>query len=282
MRAITPQQFDHPLKGVVLLLMLFACSARAELRSDIVYGNAAGVDLLLDAHLPKGQGPFPVCLLVHGGGWTQGDKLNNFRTLLPALVEGGFVCFSINYRLAPDHRYPACLDDVGTAIRWVKAHAAGFHADPGRIALVGESAGGHLVSMAAVSAGKDTRVAAVVPFYAPHDLELQAMNQRRVPVWATALFGLSGLDDSGLKVIRDASPVQHVVQSLPPFLLVHGSADEKVPVEQSRRFQETLRSFGNSCDLLLVNGAGHGLVHWDRVDSTYKEKLIAWLKQVMP
>ncbi len=270
------------MKRLLLTLLLLAPALRAEPRSDIVYAEAGGESLTLDAFVPAGEGPFPVCLLVHGGGWTQGDKINNFRTLLPALGEAGFVWFSIDYRLAPRHPWPACIEDVESAIRWVKAHAAEFQADPARIALVGESAGGHLVSLAAVRATAETRVAAVVPFYAPHDLELQAAANRRTPAWATALFGLTTLDEAGLKRLREASPIGQVAPGLPPFLLVHGTADEKVSLEQSRNFQEKLHAQGNPCDLLLVEGAGHGLVHWDRVDPGYKEKLVEWLRRVMP
>jgi acetyl esterase len=122
-------------------------------------------------------------------------------------------------------------------------------------------------------------VAAVVSFYAPHDLELQARQNLRTPAWATALFGITELDDQARKVIREASPITQVAAELPPFLLVHGTEDYRVPVEQSRQFQDRMKGRGNACDLLLVKGAGHGLVQWERVDATYKEKLIAWLRK---
>jgi alpha-L-fucosidase 2 len=153
---------------IAFFVGLFAITARADLKTDVVYGEAAGEKLLMDAFTPEGRGPFPVCILVHGGGWVQGDKYNNFRTLLTPLSEAGFAWFSINYRLAPKHRYPACVEDVETAIRSVKAHATDYNIDPKRIALIGESAGGHLVSLATVRAQADIRVAAVVAFYSPN------------------------------------------------------------------------------------------------------------------
>lgn len=261
---------------------MLVSAARADLRTDVVYGEASGEKLLLDAFTPAGTGPFPICILVHGGGWVRGDKHNNFRTLLGPLGEAGFAWFSINYRLAPKHRYPACVEDVEAAIRWVKARAADYKGDPRRIALIGESAGGHLVSLVGVRAKADTRVAAVVAFYAPTDLALQASVSLRTPAWATALFGITAMDHTARKTIREASPISHVGEGLPPFLLVHGSADERVAVSQSRQFQARLKSAGNACDLFLVEGAGHGLVHWDRVDASYKDKLIAWLIRASP
>jgi acetyl esterase len=270
------------MKRLLLLVLVLVTSARAALKEEIVFAEVSGEKLALDAFTPAGAGPFPICILVHGGGWMKGDKLNNFRTLLGPLGEAGFAWFSINYRLAPRHRYPACVEDVETAIRWVKTHAAEFKGDAKRITLVGESAGGHLVSLAAVRAKVDTRVAAVVAFYAPNDLELQARENLRTPAWATALFGITTMDDAARKTIRDASPITYVTPGLPPFLLVHGTADTRVAVDQSRRFQAKLKAAGNPCDLLLVEGAGHGLVHWEKVDASYKEKVIRWLRQAMP
>ncbi len=266
---------------IAWLVSLLATTALAGLKTDVVYGEAAGETLLLDAYTPEGSGPFPVCLLVHGGGWVQGDKHNNFRTLLTPLGEAGFAWFSISYRLAPKHRYPACVEDVETAIRWVKAHAADYHIDPKRIALIGESAGGHLVSLAAVRAQADTRVAAVVPFYAPNDLVLQARSNVRTPAWATALFGITTMDEVAMSVIRDASPSHHIVAGLPPFLLVHGANDTRVAVEQSKQFQAKLQARGNSCDLLLVPGVGHGMVSWEKGDKSYKTTLIEWLRKTL-
>ena len=277
-----PQKPPHQLALLIAFFIgLLAITARADLKTDVVYGEAAGEKLLMDAFTPEGRGPFPVCILVHGGGWVQGDKHNNFRTLLTPLSEAGFAWFSINYRLAPKHRYPACVEDVETAIRSVKAHATDYNIDPKRIALIGESAGGHLVSLATVRAQADIRVAAVVAFYSPNDLELQARSNLRTPAWATALFGITTMDDAAMKVIREASPSTHIVAGLPPFLLVHGTGDTRVAVEQSRQFQTKLRAVGTPCDLLLVQDAGHGMVTWEKGDTTYKSKLIEWLRKTM-
>src|SRR5882672_7289937 len=161
--------------ALVLFSLGCACSAAASQLTDIEYGTAAGESLKLDAYVPEGAGPFPAVILVHGGGWTGGDKSGGpkkgyMAPMHESLQRAGFAWFSINYRLAPKHPYPACIEDVESAIRWVKAHAAEYQLDPRRIALSGESAGGHLVALAAVRADESTRLAAIVPFYGRFDL----------------------------------------------------------------------------------------------------------------
>ena len=116
------------------------------LKTDIEFANVGDVSLTLDAFVPDGAGPFPTCILVHGGGFIRGDKQSYIKPLFEPLSKAGFTWFTINYRLAPQHRWPTCAEDVETAIRWVKAHTKEYKVDVGRIALIGESAGGHLVS----------------------------------------------------------------------------------------------------------------------------------------
>jgi alpha-L-fucosidase 2 len=167
--------------SLLLGLLLGASPAHGEARllTDIEYGRADGESLRLDVNVPDGAGPFPVAILVHGGGWSAGDKRGTDKPGSSAdispwfepLTAAGFTWFSINYRLAPTHRWPACFEDVQTAIRWVKAHAAEYRGDPRRIALFGHSAGGHLVCLAAVQAQADTRVQAVVGFAPVTDFE---------------------------------------------------------------------------------------------------------------
>jgi acetyl esterase len=265
-----------------LLLLVLTLAARAELKTDIEFAKAGGVSLTLDAFVPEGPGPFPTCILVHGGGFTKGDKTSFIKPLFEPLGKAGFAWFTINYRLAPAHRWPACLDDVECAIRWVRAHAKEYKVDPTRIALVGESAGGHLVSMAGVRSQGDTALAAVVPFYAPHDLEFQADNRKSVGPGLAGLFGISeDLNDGSRKILLGASPSQFVKAGLPPFLLIHGDKDDKVPYEQSPRFQKRMKELGNTCDLITIPGGSHGMGGWDKLGSRYAERMIEWLKQEM-
>jgi acetyl esterase/lipase len=226
-----------------ILLTPFASSfLRAATHKDIEYGQAAGVSLRLDAFVPDGPGPHPAVILVHGGGWTGGDKDGgrNQGYMMPLhapLTAAGFAWFSINYRLAPAHRHPAAVEDVETAIRWVKAHAAEYRVDPRRLALSGESAGGHLVALAAVRADASTRVAAVAPIYGVFDLAAEAQRRQGLIPSFNKLLGRDVLDETMQKLMHDASPIHFVKPGLPPFLLMHGDADQTVAYQQSLDMQ---------------------------------------------
>jgi len=251
---------------------------------DVVYGNAGGETLRLDAVMPGGAGPFPVLMLIHGGGWTGGDKGGDIAPLLSPLANAGFTGVSINYRLAPQHRWPACRDDVLAAIRWLKAHAAQFKGDPARIALIGYSAGGHLASFAATVVDDSVRVQAVVGLAALTDFEQEL--PKRGNVLGRAQQGLlnrpAELTPEALGLLRAISPVNHLRPGLPPFLLLHGDADQSVPFEQSVAFQVKLRTHGGRCDLLRLPGAPHRLSEWDKSLPDYRDRLVAWLRDVLP
>lgn len=265
----------------VFALLILAPLAHAELKTDIEFAKPGGVSLTLDAFVPEGAGPFATCILVHGGGFTKGDKTSFIKPLFEPLSKAGFVWFTINYRLAPQHRYPACVEDVESAIRWVKAHAKEYKVDAGKIALIGESAGGHLVSFAGVRGEGETRVAAVVPFYAPHDLVFQCDNRKALGPSMEALFGLTELNDAARKILREASPSTYVKAGLPPFLLIHGDKDDKVPYAQSPKFQEKMKAAGNTCDLITIPGGIHGMGGWDKLGSDYAKQMIEWLRKTL-
>jgi len=249
--------------------------------TELEFAKVGEVSLTLDAYVPEGNGPFMTCILVHGGGFMRGDKQSYIKPLFEPLSRAGFAWFSINYRLAPDHRWPACADDVATAVRWVRTHAQDYKVDRNRIALIGESAGGHLVAWAGTTGKGDTAVAAVVPFYAPFDLEFQVRSRNALGPSMTALLGLTELNDEAWKVLRSASPTQQVHSGLPPFLLIHGDQDAQVPYDQSPRFQEKMKAAGNVCDLIKVAGGEHGMGKWQQLGSDYQPQMIAWLKDTL-
>jgi len=251
------------------------------LNTDIEFAKAANVSLTLDAFVPEGQGPFPTCILVHGGGFMRGDKQTYIKPLFAPLSEAGFTWFTINYRLAPEHRWPACAEDVETAVRWVKSHAKEYKVDATRIALIGESAGGHLVSYVGARSAKELGLAAVVPFYAPHDLEFQVKSRNALGESMQALFGLTELNEEAWKRLRDASPSTYVRAGFPPFLLIHGDKDPTVPYAQSTRFREQMQAAGNPCDLIAIAEGAHGMGGWDRLGSDYQRQLVAWLKTTL-
>jgi acetyl esterase len=113
----------------LLCLVALTFTAWAELKTDIEFARPGGVSLTLDAFVPEGDGPFSTCILVHGGGFTKGDKTSFIKPLFAPLSEAKFTWFTINYRLAPAHRFPANIEDAEAAIRWVKAHATEYKVD---------------------------------------------------------------------------------------------------------------------------------------------------------
>ncbi|HXI73568.1 MAG TPA: pectinesterase family protein [Verrucomicrobiae bacterium] len=249
-------------------------------RLNIQYGEAGGEKLMLDAHVPAGDGKFPVVLIVHGGGWMGGDREKDIVPVFAPFATN-FTWFTISYRLAPTNRWPACYEDVQTAIRWVKAHAAEFKGDPERIALLGYSAGGHLVTLAGTRAEADTRVQAVAAFAPPTDLV--ADNERRggLSISMTNLFnyGSTNLTDDVRVVLKENSPLTYVKPGLPPFLIIQGSADKTVPANQSLAFQEKLKAAGVDCDLILIPEGQHRINDWKKFDPAWQGKLIAWLHE---
>jgi len=265
----------------LLCLLLLCLPAFAQLKTDIEFARAGGTNLTLDAFVPEGEGPFPTCILVHGGGFVRGDKQMYIKPLFEPLSKAGFTWFTINYRLAPAHRFPANIEDTEAAIRWVKAHAKEYKVDVNRIALIGESAGGHIVSFAGTRMKGDTRVAAVVPIYAPHDLELQVKARNALGPSMTALLGLTELNDTAWKTLREASATSYLHKQMPPYLQIHGTKDEQVPYEQSVKFQEKMRALDNVCDLITIKDGAHGMGGWEKLGSDYQAQLIAWLRKTM-
>ena len=260
----------------------FTPSTNATFKTDIKYGEADGEKLLLDACVPNGNGPFPVAIMVHGGAWSGGDKQRDHSAILDALTAAKLTWFSINYRLAPKHRWPACLDDVEAAILWVKAHAPEYKGDARRIALVGYSAGGHLVCQAVVTRKDDIRVQAVIGLAPPTDHT--ADSERRgglSPSLTNLLDRAPPLTEETRSMLHDISPLNFVKPALPPFLLIHGTEDKSVPYTQSVNFQARLREAGVPCELVTIDGAPHRLSEWDKFDASYREKMIAWLGQVL-
>jgi alpha-L-fucosidase 2 len=230
-----------------------------------------------------------VAILVHGGGWTRGDKAGSDRPgdgadispWFATLNRGRYVWFSINYRLAPAHRWPACLEDLQTAVRWVKENAATYRGDAGRIAVFGHSAGGHLALMLATMSRPDTRVQAVVGFAAVADHEHKLAARGGLGDGLQALLGRpKEITPEALHELRAISPINRVKAGMPPVLLLHGDADKGVAIEQSVGFQRRMRSFGGSCDLITLSGAPHGLREWAKAAPTYEDELLAWLDRV--
>jgi acetyl esterase/lipase len=219
--------------------------------------------LHLDLHLPPAaDGPSPVVLWIHGGGWREGTRLELPESIVPfdfhgRLVARGYAVADVDYRLALEAPYPAQLLDVHAAIRWLRQHAERLSLDPARFAALGESAGGHLAAMAGLLGEGDTAIQAVVNWYGAADLT--GFGAPDDPSTSAAIL-LGGPIGERLDFARWASPVYRVHPDSPPFLNMHGTADEIVPFEQSVRLTEALRAHGVRCDLYPVEEADHCFV----------------------
>jgi alpha-L-fucosidase 2 len=252
-------------------------AASAELHRDVQYASPGGMPLALDASIPEGDGPFPAAILVHGGGWVRGDKRIDVEPLFQPLTGAGIAWFSINYRLAGSAlQFGAAIGDVEEAIRFVKAHAADYRVDPDRIALIGESAGGQLAAMAALSGDPALAVKAVVALYTPTDLVSLVRDSDLIPPAIRDSIQGTPFQSLILARLSQLSPIDNVRPGMPPFLFVHGTADRLVPFEQSEAMCARMKAVGASCQVFPVEGAGHGMRRWD--SSAYKREMIRWLK----
>jgi acetyl esterase len=264
------------------LMISGVTATAAQVRADIEYARVNGISLRMDASVPDGDGPFPAAIIVHGGGWVSGDRKTNVQPLFEPLSEAGFAWFSISYRLVTDiTQFRVGIADVGEAIRFVKTHAAQFRIDPEKIALIGESAGGQLAAMAALQGDSRTSVKAVVAIYTPTDLVSLAKTSTYVPASIRASVKGSPWEGLVLAGLGQLSPINNIRRDMPPFLLIHGTADSLVPFEQSKSMCERMKTAGASCELYPVAGAGHGIRWWESAGfgSGYKRRMTAWLHQ---
>jgi acetyl esterase/lipase len=231
----------------------------------------------MDAYFPPpNNGPAPAVVHVHGGSWNHGDKRSGVGLNETSLLtKAGFAVFAVNYRLAPEYRFPAMIEDVKCAIRSIRAHAAEYNIDPNRIAAFGASAGGHLVSLLGtsdVNAGFDvgeyleysSRVQAVVDIFGPADLTLQNFNEAQIQS-ASQVFTADQL------VL--ASPVTYISPDDPPFLILHGDRDMVVPLEQSQVLYNALIASGVPAELVIVQNAGHGFQADTQIQPGYQQIL---------
>jgi acetyl esterase len=214
--------------------------------------------LLLDAYVPPSTGERrPAVVMIHGGGWRAGDKAS-WEDEARKLAGRGWVAFSVNYRLDEPSPFPAEVDDVQAAVRWVRARAGEYGVDTGRIAALGESAGGHLAAMLAtvggggLDAGARIRVGAA---WSP-PVDLTALARSRGDGWASRLMGctLSTCPDR----LAEASPVTHVDPSDAPLYLVN-STDELVPLSQAASMAARLKAAGVDHRLDVLPGTRHAL-----------------------
>ena len=241
---------DPPGRQLVPFLLF---DREVQVTRGIQYAPGAGRRHQLDVYAPRlGVREAPVLLQIHGGGWVIGDKREQALPLMNHLAARGWVCVAANYRLSPRATFPDHLVDLKRALRWIRENIAEFGGDPRFVAASGGSAGGHLSSLLALTAGDpeyqpgfeevDTSLRACVPFYGVYDL--------------TDHYGLQaqpGIDSFFGRVVmkkrfaeepdafRKASPMHRIHADAPPFFVIHGSHDSLASVEEARHFAKLLR-----------------------------------------
>jgi acetyl esterase/lipase len=247
---------------------------------DLAYANVSPAQKL-DLYLPQGSGPFPLVILVHGGGFNLGDKSHmRSKPGTDELLRNGYAVANVNYRLSEEAKAPAQIHDVKTAVRWLRAHAKEYRLNPERFGVWGASAGGNLAALLGTSEGvavlegaelgcekQSSAVQAVIDWFGPIDFlsmdqqfagkpELQTHNAPDSP--ESILIGAPIQAKPHLVEINN--PLTYVSPKASPFLIQHGTRDDLVPVQQSQQLYETLKvAIGSDkITLTLLDGASHG------------------------
>jgi acetyl esterase/lipase len=230
----------------------------ARVTRDVPFAAPQGVPLTLDVYQPPATGPHPVVVQIYGGAWQRGAPGDDakFATYLAAR---GYVVFAIDYRHAPQWRWPAQIEDVRAALAWIRGHAGDYDADASRLALMGRSAGAHLAMMAAFESGAPP-VRAVVSYYGPVDLTDGYRNPPHpdpLDVRAIEEALLGGTPDQMPDRYREASPISYVTRRLPPSLLIYGGRDHIVLSRFGARLDDRLRAAGATSVFLEIPWAEH-------------------------
>ena len=273
---------DRPFPGALAagLMLLFAAriataadDPEIEFRPDIEYGTGGGEPLRLNLARPKNAaGPLPAVVFIHGGGWS-GGKREVHDPQVREWAAKGYVTATVTYRLLPKHRWPAQIEDVKCAIRYLRAHASELGIDPARIGAIGFSAGAHLAQMLAVMDPADglegtggwpdqsSKVQAAVSFAGPTDLS------RTFPDTANKIIeNFLGAKPADVPdAVRSASPVSYVDANDAPLLVYHGTLDEIVPVDQAYEMATRMTKAGAPGRVEILIGAHHG---WGAEEAT--------------
>ncbi|RYX82117.1 alpha/beta hydrolase [bacterium] len=266
-------------------LLLLKSAALADVQKDVVYGEAGGQKLQLDVYGADAKAKKPAIIFVHGGGWVAGGR-GDMGGWATAFAQKGYVCFSTSYRLVKDGKngFPAQIDDVQRAVRWIRANANRYGVNPKRIGSFGLSAGGHLVALLGTTDTRDnsnrelskysSRVQCVVDLYGPTDF-----TGAPDPTMADASSGkqfvegfLGKLPENAAKY-RDASPVLHVDKKSAPFLIFHGAKDSLVSIGQSVILDEILLKQGIESKLIVFPNSGHAYGEPEAIKQTFDSSL---------
>ncbi len=240
---------------------------------DLEYAQVKGVSLKLDLYRPSAMpsAPMPLVIWVHGGGWRNGSKTN-----CPAawLATKGYAVASLDFRLLPEHPWPAQIEDPIAALRWLRQESGKYGYDASRSAAMGGSSGGHVVALwGTLPLPAEDKVKAVVDLYGPTDLltmppnVLSEKRTRADLAKANGALLLGGVVMDQPEKARAVSALHQVSKDDVPFLIMHGMEDPGVPADQSERLHAALKAAGVESTLKLIPGAGHGGKEFDSPES---------------
>jgi acetyl esterase/lipase len=254
-----------------------AAPSEPVIQKDIVFGKGGDVELKLDLATPEGDGPFPAVVCIHGGAWQVGHRAGHHPTI-KLLAQNGYVAVTVQYRLTPKDPFPAQVEDVKCAVRYLRANAKKLKIDPDRIAALGDSAGGHLSLLLGTldpadglegqggHAGQPSKVQAVVNYYGPTDLATWAPTEAGDNLLKLGLKkdgnallkDFVGTSDRKADVMKKASPITYVDSKDAPVLTFQGTADPLVQPQQAKVLHEALKKAGVAERLEILDRAGHG------------------------
>lgn len=233
---------------------------------DIPFGKGGDETLKLDLYRPAAKGRLPGVVVIHGGAWRGGSRLH-MRPFAAQFAAVGFIAATVQYRLCPKHPFPAQIEDVKCAVRWMRANADKYQIDSDHIGAVGASAGGHLALLLGTLDPKDglegqgghapfsSKVQAVVNYFGPFDLTLRDWDPKLDPL---LIDFLGGTLDQRRDAYRRASPATYLDAEDAPVITFHGTKDEIVPFGQAQLIDRLTRKVGVSSHLEVMTGAGHG------------------------
>jgi len=264
----------------------------AHLRSyeNITYKTTPEKELKLDIyHKPDIQSPTPLLVFIHGGSWKKGNK-DDYRRYLVDFAEKGFVTATIAYRFAQDAPFPAALEDVVCAVKWLKSNAQDYFIDTSRVAVVGGSAGGHLGMLLAYH-GQDTTFKSVSSCEGTATPEIQALVNFYGPVDLTTAYSVShpsvvgflgqAYDETSQELYEAASPINFITPDDPPTLTFHGTLDDLVPVGQADTLDLMLKAVGVPSHYHRLKGWPHTMDLGQRVNNYCQYQMDAFFAQYL-
>lgn len=262
---------NHPALFTLLLLAgsLFATAARAAVERDVVYGHKDGLAMIMDVYQPEANANGAGIAYMISGGWMSSDGMQRaYESMFLPLVDAGYTVFAVKHGSSPRYFVPDAWSDVSLAFQFIGDNAARWNVDPTRLGVSGISAGGHLSLMLGLYSDASTkhRPKAIVAYMPPVDL--------RTIVGPSERFPATDFDPA---LAPGISPIDFVSTDDPPTLLVHGDADELVPIANSERMYAALEAANVKTDFVVIPGAPHGLFQGED-GATAAKALLGWFE----